>query len=151
VKPYFGLGVNSAIEDVTVLDDCLTYAASGERGGWTRALPEFSRRRAPDAKALVDISRGLDGGFLTFVLPIILDGIFHKLAPALFMPNVIQMMLNPDWSFSAVGERKRRERPVKVGIITAVLGCVWCALAAAGRALLPWLLRTLAPGAGGIV
>jgi 2-polyprenyl-6-methoxyphenol hydroxylase-like FAD-dependent oxidoreductase len=50
VKPYFGLGVNSAIEDVTVLDDCLTYAASGERGGWTRALPEFSRRRAPDAK-----------------------------------------------------------------------------------------------------
>jgi hypothetical protein len=40
---------------------------------------------------------------------------------------------------------------VKVGIITAVLGCVWCALAAAGRALLPWLLRTLAPGAGGIV
>ena len=62
-------------------------------------------------KALVDISRGLDGGFLTFVLPIILDGIFHKLAPALFMPNVIQMMLNPDWSFSAVGAPNSNKAP----------------------------------------
>jgi hypothetical protein len=69
------------------LDDCLTHAAgtaggAGEgegverkRGwkreeeerkrererGWSAALPEFSKRRAADAKALVDISRSFDG------------------------------------------------------------------------------------------
>jgi len=60
IKPYFGLGVNSALEDVTVLDDCFTHVAGGEGvhdgqtisggGRWTDALPEFSRRRAADAK-----------------------------------------------------------------------------------------------------
>jgi hypothetical protein len=28
---------------------------------WAAALPKFSKRRAADAKALVDISRGFDG------------------------------------------------------------------------------------------
>ena len=115
VKPYFGLGVNSAFEDVVILDDCLTAAPHlrVKGGEWTLALPEFSRRRAADAKALVEISRGFDGGFLTFVLPLILDGVFNKLAPWLFMPNTIQMMQRPDWSFSRVAYRKRRDRAVQ--------------------------------------
>lgn len=51
----------------------------------------------------MDISRSFDGGFLTFVLPLILDGMFHKMAPALFMPNTIQMLQKEDWTFSQVG------------------------------------------------
>ena len=57
---HFGLGVNSAFEDVTILDECLTQHAGagagagadggggggGGGGGWTAALPEFSTRRA---------------------------------------------------------------------------------------------------------
>lgn len=152
VKPYFGLGVNSALEDVTVLDDCLTRVGGGRArksggegagedegrrgGGWTAALPEFSRRRAADAKALVDISRGFDGGFLTFVLPLILDGIFHSLAPALFAPNTIQMLQKEDWTFSRVARRKRRDRTAQVGIIAAVLACVAWAVASALRMVL---------------
>jgi len=41
----------------------------------------------------VRISRGFDRpgffGFLTFVLPLILDGIFHKAFPKVFGPNTI--------------------------------------------------------------
>mmetsp|Transcript_35322 Transcript_35322/g.56749 ORF Transcript_35322/g.56749 Transcript_35322/m.56749 type:complete len:570 (-) Transcript_35322:2874-4583(-) len=161
VKPYFGLGVDVALEDVTVLDDCLTHVAGGEGvhdgqtisggGRWTDALPEFSRRRAADAKALVDISHGLDGGFLTFVLPIILDAMFHKMAPALFMPNTIQMLQKEDWTFSQVGKRKRRDRAVQVGIIATVLTCVGWALVATVRTLVSWLARSIVTGGGGIV
>ena len=151
VKPYFGLGVNSAFEDVTILDDCLTAAVAlpaggSEAGAWAKALPEFSKRRAADAKALVDISRGFDGGFLTFVLPLILDGIFHKLAPALFMPNTIQMLQKQDWTFSDVAKRKRRDRVAQIGIIGSILGCVGWLVCAALKALVPLVMRAVAGG-----
>ena len=128
VKPYFGLGVNSAFEDVTLLEECLD-AAAGE--SWTTALAEFSERRAEDAEALVRISRGFDGGFLTFVLPLILDGIFHRAFPKVFMPNTIQMLQKEDWTFSRVARRKRAERVAQVGILSAALGALgWVAFLA---------------------
>ena len=46
VKPYFGLGANSAFEDVTSLDKCLDSHDNG-----ADALKAFSRERAPEAKA----------------------------------------------------------------------------------------------------
>ena len=88
VKPYFGLGVNSAWEDVKVLVEALDDAD----GDTSVALPQYSKKRAADAKALVDLSRSFDGGFMTFVLPLIVDSIFNKVAPWLFMPNTIQML-----------------------------------------------------------
>ena len=126
VKPYFGLGVNSAFEDVTVLDRCFDDVAmsnqsdESKQSQWLQALPLFSSRRAADAKALVDISRGFDGGFLTFVLPLILDGIFHKALPQIFYPNTIQMLQKEDWTFSQVASRKSKERVAQVGILSAV-------------------------------
>ena len=154
VKPYFGLGVNSAFEDVCVLDACLDeIAARAASGGgdssassWTSALPLFSARRAADAKALVDISRGFDGGFLTFVLPLILDGIFHKALPGLFMPNTIQMLQKEDWTFSRVARRKRTERVAQVAILSTLLAAVAWLVGKAAKAALGAIARAIATG-----
>jgi hypothetical protein len=63
------------------------HAAAGEAvgsatdAGVLPAVARFSRQRAGEAKALVQISREFDRpgalGFLTFILPLILDGIFR--------------------------------------------------------------------------
>ena len=86
VKPYFGLGVNSAFEDVDELATALdTRESLGD------ALHTYSTRRGPEAKALVSLSRSFDKSglpaFITFILPLILDGIFHGAMPKLFAPN----------------------------------------------------------------
>jgi 2-polyprenyl-6-methoxyphenol hydroxylase-like FAD-dependent oxidoreductase len=141
VKPYFGLGVNSAFEDVAVLNTCFDDVGKSTGDGgvgddknaeWQSALPLFSQRRAADSKALVDISRGFDGGFLTFVLPLILDGVFHKAFPKLFSPNTIAMLQKEDWTFSRIQRRKRTERVAQAGILAAVFsGVVWVLVRAA--------------------
>ena len=87
-------------------------------------MPLFSARRAADAKALVDISRGFDGGFLTFVLPLILDGMFHRAFPSVFMPNTIQMLQKKTGPFSRVARRKRAERVAQVAILSTLLAAV---------------------------
>ncbi|GKY95927.1 hypothetical protein MPSEU_000553300 [Mayamaea pseudoterrestris] len=122
VKPYFGLGANSALEDVLVLQDVLTQCG----GDVTVAVPEFSKRRAPEAKTMVRLSRELDRpgklGFVTFILPIILDSIFHGLAPRLFTPNIIAMMQREEYTFTQVARRKRIDRTLQVAIIVGGLG-----------------------------
>lgn len=71
VKPYFGLGVNSAFEDVAVLGRCLDECDTvGD------ALKMYTERHAENVQALVRMSRQMDGGFASFVLPIILDSVF---------------------------------------------------------------------------
>jgi len=154
VKPYFGLGVNSAFEDVAVLNTCFDDVGKSTGDGgvgddknaeWQSALPLFSQRRAADSKALVDISRGFDGGFLTFVLPLILDGVFHKAFPKLFSPNTIAMLQKEDLTFSQVQRRKRLERTAQVGILgLGFSGVVWvlvrfvcAALAVAAKIAIP--------------
>ena len=108
VKPYFGLGANSAFEDVTSLDKCLDSHDNG-----ADALRAFSRERAPEAKALVQISRGFDRpgfrGFVSFILPIILDSIFHAKFPKVFGPNTIASLQRRD-TFVRVRWNKRRDR-----------------------------------------
>lgn len=152
VKPYFGLGANSAFEDVVVLSDALDAAgvparppaaagaagaavavagagACGEQAGEDasigRALREFSSRRAADAEALVRISRGLDRpgwrGFITFVLPLLLDGVGAKLAPGLFAPNTIAMLQKDEFTFTQVARRKRRDRAVQAVLLSSAL------------------------------
>ena len=75
---------------------------------------EFSRQRAGEAKALVQISRELDRpgalGFFSFVLPLILDGLFHNVMPRIIMPNVIAMLQRTDYDFRGVRRRKRQDR-----------------------------------------
>ena len=91
VKPYYGLGANTALEDVQVLSSILDDVAktrsssNNEMDAVPSAVQLFSKRRAGDSAALVTISRNMDRPgklfFVNFLLPLILDGIFHKMAP----------------------------------------------------------------------
>ena len=74
VKPYFGQGVNCAIEDIMVLDRCLEQADDDLKV----ALPQYSASHAPEACALVEMSHTLHGGFVKFIFPLIVDGVFSK-------------------------------------------------------------------------
>ena len=120
VKPYFGLGANSALEDVKLLSDYLT-----KYNTTSRAIREYSKFRTVESKTLVQISRDLDRpgrlGFVTFILPIILDSIFHRLAPRFFMPNVITMLQRENYTFQQLARRKRLDRMAQLSIIGAGL------------------------------
>ena len=114
VKPYFGLGVNSALEDVSALRTALDRHPTDR----AKALAAYSNARAEEAEALVRISRGLDRpgllGFLTFILPIILDGVFQSLAPQFFELNTIALLQRDGISFAEVGKIKRRDRILQI-------------------------------------
>lgn len=144
VKPFFGLGVNSAFEDVAELDMALKHSinikgsiptsktpitnthTSGPFSfvDTSKALELYSKNRAKEAKALVNLSRGFDGGFLTFVLPLILDSICHKLLPRIFSQNAIASMQNEKNRFTQVQNTKRCERVLQSIIGLVVLGLV---------------------------
>lgn len=85
------------------------------------AVKEFSNKRAGEAEALVKISRELDRpgklGFVTFILPLILDSIFHRLAPKIFEPNTIAMLQRDGYGFRQVARRKRLDRIGQIGVI----------------------------------
>ena len=106
VKPFFGLGVNSAFEDVSGLQK----AIRGSNGELRRTLESYSAARAPEARELVEMSRAFDGGFLSFVLPIIVDSIFHRALPAIFAPSTISLMQNDQYTYGQVRSRKRLDR-----------------------------------------
>ena len=117
VKPYFGLGANSALEDVKIL----SAAIDSCNGDLSQAVQRFSQQRAGDSKALVRISRELDRpgvlGFITFILPIILDAVFHGMAPIIFAPNTISMLQREGIGFQQVARRKRYDRIGQVAIL----------------------------------
>ncbi|KAL9183795.1 hypothetical protein ACHAXT_004651 [Thalassiosira profunda] len=77
VKPYFGLGANSALEDVQILKRSIESTDTMKE-----ATELFSQQRADESKALVQISRELDRpgvlGVFTFILPLVVDSIFNK-------------------------------------------------------------------------
>ena len=53
-------------------------------------------------------------GFVTFVLPIILDAIFHNAFPKIISPNVITMLQRDDLTFKQVARKKRLDRIAQV-------------------------------------
>ena len=125
VKPYFGLGANSALEDVKVLEEAIDSTKT-----MTEAVHEFSKRRASESKALVKISRELDRpgklGFVTFVLPLILDGIFHGAFPKIFSPNTISMLQKDEITFRDVQRIKRADRIGQVALLgSGASGLIW--------------------------
>lgn len=126
VKPYFGQGVNSAFEDVAVLERALDEVCDDAAA----AAPAYSRLRAADAEALVVLSHSLDGGFLTFIGPLILDSMLNKLLPAVFSPNIIASLQNEKWSFSQIRRRKRVDRAMQVALLAAAALLAARALAA---------------------
>jgi 2-polyprenyl-6-methoxyphenol hydroxylase-like FAD-dependent oxidoreductase len=115
VKPYFGQGVNSAFEDVAVLEKALNETGDDAAA----AVQRYTEKRAKDAEALVVLSHSLDGGFLTFVGPLILDSLLHKLLPKVFSPNIIASLQNEQWSFAQIRARKRWDRALQVGLLAA--------------------------------
>eukprot|EP00557_Chaetoceros_sp_GSL56_P003064 CAMPEP_0176491560 /NCGR_PEP_ID=MMETSP0200_2-20121128/8499_1 /TAXON_ID=947934 /ORGANISM="Chaetoceros sp., Strain GSL56" /LENGTH=550 /DNA_ID=CAMNT_0017889001 /DNA_START=214 /DNA_END=1866 /DNA_ORIENTATION=- len=124
VKPYFGLGANSALEDVKILEDSIDE---------TTSIPDavllFSKKRAKESKSLVKLSRELDRpgklGFFTFILPLILDSIFHKILPKVFAPNTISMLQKDGITFSGVRRRKRLDRAAQLVLIGSGLSAVF--------------------------
>ena len=126
VKPYFGLGANSALQDVSILADVL----QATEYDLTAAVLRYSAQQAPEAAALVRISRDLDrpgmAGIVTFIAPLILDAIFHKAAPAVFSPNTITLLQREAYTFQQVGRIKRRDRIGQLAILgTGIWGTVW--------------------------
>jgi 2-polyprenyl-6-methoxyphenol hydroxylase-like FAD-dependent oxidoreductase len=137
------LGVNSAWEDVRVLIDALDEAD----GDTAVALPKYSKNRAKDAEALVTLSRSFDGGFLTFVLPLIVDSIFNKIAPWLFMPNTIQMLQKEDWSFKDIQRRKWLDRFMQGAVISSALAAFTAGVVNVARQfVIPFTMKLLARG-----
>jgi hypothetical protein len=104
-----GLGANSALEDVQILKRCIERTSSMKE-----ATHLFSKERAEESKALVQISRKLDRpgllGVFTFIMPLVIDSIFNKLAPRVFSPNTIAMLQKSDNTFCGLRRRKRLER-----------------------------------------
>ena len=121
VKPYFGQGANSALEDVTVLDACLDQTGDAP----ALAAAAFSAARANDARALVDISRSFDMpgklGTARFLLPLLLDIQLNRLLPALFSPPTLRALQDEKYGFGELVRRKRFER-VKLLALVATVG-----------------------------
>lgn len=120
VKPYFGQGVNSAFEDVKVLQQALSETADDHEA----AVQRYSQLRAKDAEALVLLSHSLDGGFLTFVGPLILDSMLHRNLPQIFSPNIIASLQNEKWSFSQIRKRKRVDRALQAALLAGFAAVV---------------------------
>ena len=73
------------------------------------------------ALGLLQLSRSFDRGgllsFVTFILPLILDGIFHGALPKLFAPNTLAMLQRPDLSFRQIATRKRLDRIAQLALL----------------------------------
>ena len=123
VKPYFGQGANSALEDVTILADCLE-----ECGDEPAAAAAAFTARADDARALVRTSRSFDGrgplGTARFLVPLLLDLQLNKLAPKLFTPPTLRGLQDERNSFTGLRKRKRAERTLLIAIVAALVSAV---------------------------
>ena len=131
VKPYFGLGVNAAFEDVGVLQNCLE-----THNDVDEALQRYTDLHKRNVETLVKMSRTFDGGFLTFILPIILDTLFHKILPSVFSTNCIRMLQKHELPFAEAGAIKRKDRSLQVSILALVVLPAFAVLIR----LLKWLM-----------
>ena len=116
----FGLGANTALEDVQLLSDILSNTPN-----LSNAVQEFTKQRAADSRALVNVSRGIDRpgklGTIRFILPLILDSMFHKAAPKIFGPNIFGMFQREGIGFQQIQRRKRLDRVMQSFIILSAL------------------------------
>lgn len=122
VKPYFGQGANSALEDVVVLSKSLEDTADDPAA----AAASYNAARAEDARALVKTSRSFDGrgplGTARFLLPLLLDIQLNKRFPALFSPPMLRGLQDERNTFSGLRRRKRRERALLLALLAGAAG-----------------------------
>jgi len=120
----YGLGANTALEDVAILSDTLSSSSD-----LSNAVNQFTKVRSADSKALVTISRGMDRpgkiGTMRFILPLILDSMFHKLAPMIFDPSMFGMFQMENIGFREIQWRKRKDRLLQALVVSSGLAaCV---------------------------
>ncbi len=88
---------------------------------------------------LVQTSRDLDRpgiqGVFFFLIPVILDGIFQKLAPQIFQPNIISLIQNEEYTFMEAVERKKKDR---IGQLLLLGGFFYC-LAVTSSSIYTWV------------
>merc|ERR1712176_1480079 len=75
--------------------------------------------------ALETLSRSMDrpgkAGTLRFVLPLIIDSTFHKVAPKVFAPNMFGMFQKQNTGFRQIQRRKRMDRAAQSAVILSAL------------------------------
>eukprot|EP01083_Nonionella_stella_P021660 60019_1 len=127
VKPYFGLGANTALEDVQILSQIISSKPDPSQNIHD-IIREFTKQRAADSEALVAISRSLDHpgklGTMRFVVPLILDSAFHKFLPKVFAPGIFGMFQMEDMGFRQIQRRKRLDRAMQSIVVLGILSGV---------------------------
>ena len=90
-----------------------------------KAVSSFTQQRAQDSRALVTLSRNMDRpgklGTMRFVLPLILDSMFNKVAPKLFAPSMFGMFQKEGVGFKQIQNRKRLDRVMQSVVILSAL------------------------------
>lgn len=103
------------------------------------ALPLYSRLRAPEARNLVELSRGFDrtgvAGFFGFILPLVVDSVFHGALPSVFAPNTIAFMQKEGLTFRSIRRRKTLDRVLQAAVVGAAGVAAFAALRAVDGAL----------------
>lgn len=127
------------MQDVSILCDVL----QSHNFDFTVTAHAFSAQQAPEAKALVRLSRELDRpgvlGAFTFIIPLIMDSIFFKVLPQVFAPNVIRVLQREDYTFQQVAARKRLDRLGQVFVLGSILS------------IGGWTVQQMASMVGGLV
>ena len=117
MKPFLDSRANSAFEDIAYLNRSLDLYDDHI----VPALEDYSIKRGPEAKNIVQISHRLDQGVLFFILPLILDSILHKTFPRIFSPNTLASLNNEERTFTQIRWRKRLDRVMQVGLGSGIL------------------------------
>ncbi|MBW4718781.1 FAD-dependent oxidoreductase [Saccharothrix obliqua] len=134
VYPFYGQGMNSALEDCALLRDCLTGP------DWAAGLREFERRRKPHTDVLADLSEANFDELRTRVAsPLFLarkkaDLLLSRVFPGRWVP-LYTMISHTDTPYADALRRARRQQAALgwTGAATA-LAAVVTGLAAARRA-----------------
>jgi len=136
--PDIGQGVNSALEDVYVLNEALS--SSGD--DLNRALPNYELERSPDVKALVRLAQvafpwqynqaPLRTGLwsINFFLRLLLN----RLLPYIFSPPALFLIQNHQLSYQEIWSRVQRTTQT-LFVLGLMLICGFLALALRIRAL----------------
>jgi hypothetical protein len=119
VKPFFGFGINTALDDIKWLGHCLDSQPSSR----AEALKMFSHVRGTEAVSIVEISQELDQpgikGLVAFLGPLILDSIFEKIMPGVFHPNLLIYCREDGVTFTDARKRKSRDLKLQLSFIGA--------------------------------
>ena len=119
VKPFFGFGINTALDDIRWLDHCLSCHPTSR----AEALAAFSSMRGTEAVSIVEISHQMDQpgikGLLAFLGPLVLDSLFEKLMPGVFHPNLLIYCREEGMTFTEARRRKKRDLQIQLSFLSA--------------------------------